>query len=496
MSKQESSPARLRWARLRFSIIGPLLASPPESGELAARLDELCAKAYAHPTTGERVRFARSTLERWFYQAKNAPQDPVHALERKVHRRAGTHPSIGAVLAAAIVAQHRAHPRWTYQLHHDNLCAAAKLDPALGPVPSRMTLSRYMKSTGLVRARAKKRVGRLAEPNFVAREVRSYEVAHVGGLWHLDFHVGSRRVLSARPGWSVAHLLGVLDDHSRLCCHLQWYLAESAETLVHGLCQAIQKRGLCRALLTDNGAAMTAAETTEGLARLGVVHHTTLPATPEQNAKQEVFWGQVEGRLMAMLEGEAELRLDLLNRATLAWVELEYNRKRHDAIETTPLARFLEAPNVLRPSPSSEVLRRAFRREEIRTQRRSDGTITVGGVRFEIPSRYRTLARPVVRYAIWDLSTVDLVDARTGAHLTTLLPLDKEKNADGMRRVIEVEPAPEPVVPSGIAPLLGVLMADYAATGLPPAYVPLLTRHDDKHDDKHDEDSHEEEKTP
>jgi hypothetical protein len=63
-------------------------------------------------------------------------------------------------------------------------------------------------------------------------------------------------------------LLAFLDDRSRLCCHAQWYLAETAETFVHGLSQAMQKRGLPRALLTDNGAPMTAAETREGLERL------------------------------------------------------------------------------------------------------------------------------------------------------------------------------------------------------------------------------------
>jgi hypothetical protein len=38
-------------------------------------------------------------------------------------------------------------------------------------------------------------------------------------------------------------LLCFPDDRSRLVCHLQWYLAETAETFVHGLCQAIFKRG-------------------------------------------------------------------------------------------------------------------------------------------------------------------------------------------------------------------------------------------------------------
>ena len=309
------------------------------------------------------------------------------------------------------------------------------------------------------------------------RERRSFEVRHVQALWHADFHVGSRKVLTTSGDWRSPVLLGFLDDRSRLCCHVQWYLAENTEVFVHGLIQAIQKRGLPRALLTDNGSPMAASEVQQGLERLGIVHWTTLPYSPEQNAKQEIFWAQVEGRLMAMFEGHEELTLPLLNEGTQAWTELEYNRGHHREIGQSPLERFLAGPDVGRPSPSSEELRRAFRMEQRRKQRISDGTITVEGKRFELPSRYRTLPYPTVRYARWDLSTVDLVDPRSGKHLCVLLPQDKEKNADGRRHaldavVTEVAPPP-PVLEPGIAPLLKKLMADYAATGLPPAYVPL-----------------------
>ena len=102
----------------------------------------------------------------------------------------------------------------------------------------------------------------------------------------------------------------MLDDHSRLACHLQWYFEETAETLVHGLSQAIQKRGLPRVLLTDNGGPMLAVETRQGLSDLGIVHETTLPYSPYQNAKQEVFWASVQGRLLAM-HSERELRHQL-----------------------------------------------------------------------------------------------------------------------------------------------------------------------------------------
>ena len=83
-----------------------------------------------------------------------------------------------------------------------------------------------------------------------------------------------------------------------------------------------------------------------------------------------------------------------------------------------------------------------------------------------------------MRYARWDMRSVDLVDPHTKAVLCPLYPLDKTANADGRRRRVEPStlhspPSQEaPAAPSGLAPLLRQLMEEYAATGLPPAYVP------------------------
>ena len=482
-SNERDAAVPRRWARLRFSILGPLLAAPPEHGELQARIEELAAKPYQNPTTGEVIRFGASTIERWFYTAKDAA-DPVAALARKIPSHAGTHPGMPPAMAVALEAQYRAHPGWSFQLHHDNLRALARERPALGRSPSYTTTARFMKDRGWLRHKKKRKRWRddgteektaTREP----RESRSFEVSHVHALWHLDFHDGSRKILTTGGEWKIPRLLGVVDDRSRLLCHLQWYLDVTAETLIHGLAQAIAKRGLPRALLTDNGSAMIAGETTEGLARLGILHHTTLPYSPEQNAKQEVLWAQVEGRLIAMLEGEPELPLALLNQATQAWAEEEYQRHRHDELGCSPLEAALAGPSVVRPSPSSTELRRAFRIETTRAVRRSDGTFTLAGIRFELPWRYRALTRVALRVARWDLSSVDLVDPRSGAYLAAILPLDKTANADGLRRVVTTTaataaaPASEPAAPSsGIAPHLRQLMAQYAATGLPPAYLP------------------------
>lgn len=175
---------------------------------------------------------------------------------------------------------------------------------------------------------------------------------------------------------------------------------------------------------------------------------------------------------MAMLEGEQALTLELLNEATQAWVEQEYHRTVHSELTVTPLERYLGGPTVARPCPESSVLREAFRLEVTRRVRRSDGTISLGGTRWEIPARLRHLSDVHVRYARWDFSHVDVVDARTGAVLCQIRPLDKSANADGQRR--RLDPAGQDLSalpPTGMAPLLRELLADYAATGVPPAYL-------------------------
>lgn len=476
MDDNRSAPVRARWARLRFSIIGSLLASPPEQGQLQERIAELAARHWEHPTTGEAIQFSFSTLERWLYLARREQDDPFGILARKTRKDAGSHPSILEALREVIAEQYKDHPTWSYQLHHKNLVALAKRRSELGNVPSPATLRRYMKEHGM--RKCKKKRNPASQRSSVAREKRSYEVSHVNQLWHLDFHECSRALATVDGTWVKPWLFGVLDDHSRLACHLQWYWIENTENLVHGLSQALQKRGVPRMLLSDGGGAMKAAETRSGLMRLGTVHEMTLPETPEQNGKQENFWTRVEQQLLPMLEGVADLTLKMLNDATQAWVEHDYHRHIHSETGQSPIERFLNGNNIGRPCPDSARLRDVFRTQQWRTQRRSDCTISVEGRRYELPSRYRSVQRVLVRYARWDGSSVDLIDPRTENILCAIFPLDRHRNADEYRRLLEPNADPQAVMVessprrSGIAPYLADLLAQYAANGLPPAYVP------------------------
>lgn len=466
-----------RWARFRFSVVGPLLSAPPKNGELREILISLSKKQWNHPITGKFVTFSFSTIENWFYQARKK-NNPIIALRTKRREDAGQSRQLSAPLKLVIQQQYRQHPGWSYQLHVDNLAVLLKQSQDLGALPSYSTVLRYMKFHNLRKQRRVRKQDTIgaafAQERLETREVRGYEMDHVHSLWHLDFHHGSRPILDQKGRWHKPLLLAIMDDRSRLICHAQWYLDETAETLVHGIMQAFQKRGLPRALMTDNGPAMISAEFTQGLERLSILHQPTLPYSPYQNAKQEVFWGQVEGRLMAMMEGVSDLTLEQINKATIAWVEFEYHRKMHSETNATPLERLLKDPHVGRECPGSSVLRQAFCMRVSRKQRKSDGTFTLDGTRFEVPSRYRHIEYLHIQYARWDLSHVLLIDPHTNLVVCTLYPQDKSRNGEGLRRVLDKPELPIPLAAEepGMAPLLKDLMAQYAETGLPPAYLP------------------------
>ena len=475
MKNEETRSASQRWAEFRLSVIGAVLASPPGFGELAMTLEELSEKTWTHPTTQKRRIFSFSTIERWYYQALVSTQSPIDGLARKNRSDQGAQRAMSTESKDILLQQYKSHGSWSYQLHRDNLKVV--LEMAGSKSPSYDSVRRYLQSVGCLKKKRSPNRLRLgyqkSQINKEKVEVRSYENAYVSGLWHLDFHHCSREIMT-RHGELVKPLaLGIIDDHSRLLCHIQWYLSETTEDLVHGFIQALQKRGLPRSLMTDNGSAMTSHEFTNGLKALSIIHETTLPYSPYQNGKQEVVWGQVEGRLMAMLENKKILTLKELNDATVSWSELEYNKGLHKEISSTPLERFLKNQDVSRPSPELEVLRQAFCLRESRTLRQSDGTISILGKRFEVPNRFCHFKKIVVSFAEWALDQVQLIDPQTGKAICPLYPVNKEANYNNGRKTRQpLAMAEINVDQDEVAPLLMKILGEQAATGLPPAYQP------------------------
>jgi putative transposase len=281
VAKKQNSRVHERWAQFRFSVIGHLLAAPPRKGDLRIAIEALAAQEWQHPVTGELVRFAYSTIERWFYSCAKGGNDPIGALRRKARTDAGHQIAMTNAVRQTLLDQYQCHKSWSVALHRDNLVALAERRRDLQPVPSYATVRRFFRAHGLEkRRRVTSRLSagaQRAETRLADREVRGYEVEYVGQLFHWDGHFGSLKILVGGQ-WETPILIAVKDDRSRLICHLQWFRgAERAEIIAHCLTQAFQKRGLPRSAISDNGGAMIAAEIAEGLGRLGIKHERTLP---------------------------------------------------------------------------------------------------------------------------------------------------------------------------------------------------------------------------
>jgi putative transposase len=236
------------------------------------------------------------------YIARRTPRDPVGVLRRKVRKDLGSHQSVSAAVRLALREQYDRHTSWSIYLHYLNLKALAQMRPDLGEVPCYSSVRRFFKAQGLRKIRrvsARRTEGtERAEQRLLKFEVRSYEMEYVNQFWHWDGHKTAVQVLTPRGEYENPILIGILDDHSRLGCHLQWYRgAERERILAHALSQAFMKRGICASGYHDNGKAMTGEEIKEGLTRLGVVDANTLPYSAYMYvAEQFMFCSLATGR--------------------------------------------------------------------------------------------------------------------------------------------------------------------------------------------------------
>ncbi|RKT38042.1 hypothetical protein BDD21_5567 [Thiocapsa rosea] len=182
-------PQRERWARVRFAIIGPLLAAPPPRRRTATcrrhsppwqpRPGAIPSPAWmfgsvCRPSSAGITPPAPPPI-RWRCCAiACAPTAGPSQVCCPPHARPCRHST--AIIPAC----------WTAQLHRDNLVAT--LAGTVTPVPSYPSVRRYLKAHGMVRRATPKRdtAGALAaRDRLEQREVRSFEVEHVSALWRM-----------------------------------------------------------------------------------------------------------------------------------------------------------------------------------------------------------------------------------------------------------------------------------------------------------------------
>jgi hypothetical protein len=72
-----------------------------------------------------------------------------------------------------------------------------------------------------------------------------------------------------------------------------------------------------------------------------------------------------------------------------------------------------------------------------RTLRKQDSTITLDGVRFQIPQQYSHIDSILLRYSRWDLGEAEILCPDTHKSLCLIYPLNKLENSNALRKNTE-----------------------------------------------------------
>ena len=236
MSEDSVSRERLEW--FRYAVIAPLLASEPDR-TLRERIEEQAARVWIFPDGRART-IGFGTIEKWLYSYRRGG---IGALRARRRSDAGRFRGIDGEVAACIDRLLSEHPKLRTHAVVEQLAATDQLG---SPPPSQSTLYRYIKARRPVPA-----------PKGESVERRSFEAPYAGYPWQADIMYGPHlpaRLPNGRTRKEPTYLIAVLDDHSRLLCHGEFFARQDLAAWFCCLQTAMRKRGVPCKLYCDSRA--------------------------------------------------------------------------------------------------------------------------------------------------------------------------------------------------------------------------------------------------
>jgi len=261
---------REKIALFRYGLISAMVNQKGTSrGEQELRIRQITSQSWKMPG-GTRTSIARSTVLRWIsiYQRSGGNIDSLQPQPRKDR---GCSRVLDSETEAALVALRREMPAVS--------------------LPVFLKVARSRSIIGVTRAPSKDSLYRLFKRHGLEKDLRlpqdrrRFETELVNDLWQSDCMHGPRVIHENKLRKSF--LFAIIDDHSRLIPHAQFYLAENIDSFRDCLLQGLEKRGLPRRLYVDNGSAYSGAELARSCAILGIRLIHSRPYAPQGRGKQE-----------------------------------------------------------------------------------------------------------------------------------------------------------------------------------------------------------------
>jgi putative transposase len=361
---------RERRALARFAAVQMVLQSCQRGLSLSQALRE----AAQQPWEGRF--YCPDTIVEWLYRFRRGQ---FAALYDQPRSDKGQKRALDPAATEALLDLRRLHPQLTLPALVQELLRQGVLQAGSF---SLSTLQRRLAEVGLDRRSLKAGAGLITGPT------KAFELPLPNLLWMADAMYGPTLKLPDES-FQRTFLFALIDDHSRLCVHGQFYSTERTECFLDCLRQAIHTRGLPDKLYTDNGASFRSQHLQIVCANLGIKLIHARPYHSWSRGKIERFWLTVQNQFLPQLQFQPVHSLEELNRQFWHWVETGYHQHPHSALqEQSPAERFAQAGITLRTLPKDADVDRLFlMRQERRV--RKDGTITLGARLWEVPTHLR-----------------------------------------------------------------------------------------------------------
>lgn len=405
-------------AVFRFGVIFPLIEKDLHEywGEKERILRELASKEWEIPFSNRNF-IGKATILNWLKRYEDGGRK-IEALFPEARGDRGGMRCIDDELLDSLVQFRKNNPK----LSTPRLAEKAKAEGVIPPGKeiSMASLYRLLKRHKLKREQAKE-------------DRRKFEVQMSNDLWQSDCMHGPRVLHEGKTRKS--YLFALLDDHSRLIPHGQFYLSESLENYLDCLWTALRKRGLPRKLYVDNGPSFRSHRLQLGCASLEIGLSYARPYKPQGKGKIERFFRTVRTQFLPELP--ETLTLEELNKRFADYLDSVYHQRIHGGTGQTPPDRYLADAKALRQAPAD--LPKYFRKCATRTVN-NDRTVKLDGRLFEAPAGLIG-SEIVLRYENYDHIEAFVDDEPKGF----LKFLDKFVNS----RVNRKQPGPERNTPGG-----------------------------------------------
>lgn len=401
---------RKKIALFRFGVITPLLGVKDQGwGHRSRLLREICSKQWEIPCSG-RSSLSKATVLNWLsrYEKSGNSLDSLMPTSR---RDCGTSRKLPRETELALVNMKRDNPGASLPVLIDIAKAKKVISPDLRI--SNASIYRIIKK-------------HIATDTSTAKDRRKFEAELPNDLWQGDCMHGPTVNDGGRN--RKTFLFALIDDHSRLITHAQFYLSENLNSFLECLKTALAKRGLPKKIYVDNGPYFKAHKLEYSLASLGTALLHAKPYTPEGKGKIERWFRTV--RMCFLPKLSPGLTINELNLCLEEWIE-EYHDKKHSSTGKAPLERYLDGIHLIRKTPPDM---ESFFRTRVWRKVNKDRSVSLNSHLFEAPTGLIGKKIELVYSETDPLDVEAVFDDRSWGKLSIL---DKQINAQVHRNDYE-----------------------------------------------------------